>query len=176
MSFNNSSTQLQNESSSIDMRDALTTPHSDQDNPFAFTPDQLAALQDPKNIQLLHTYGGLQGVAKGLHADIQSGLDPATVFTPHITLHDITLDKQQIKDRIVGNEDHEIPSVEEDGVHHVGPYAKRATYFGANVLPPVNSKNLFQLMWIAFNDKTLVNISLISSLVVKHAINLKYLK
>lgn len=156
MSFNNSSTQLQNESSSIkvDMRDALTTPHSDPDNPFAFRPEQLAALHDPKNIELLHTFGGLDGVAKGLHANVHTGLDPNTVFSPHITLYDITNDKQQIKDQ-VNSEDHVIPPITEE---HTGPYAKRATYFGSNILPVVKGKNLFDLMWIAFNDKTLVNI------------------
>lgn len=137
------------------MRDALTTLHSNPNNPFAFTPNQLAALQDPKNIDLLHTFGGLDGVAKGLHANVHTGLDPLTIFSPNITLHDITYDKQQIKEQIVTADPEPI---ETELIQHTGPYAKRATFFGANVLPPVKGKNLLQLMWLAFNDKTLVNI------------------
>ncbi|KAI9339257.1 PMCA-type calcium-translocating P-type ATPase [Pilaira anomala] len=137
------------------MRDALTTPHSNPTNPFAFTPDQLAALQDPKNIELLHTYGGLDGVAKGLHANVHTGLDPHTSFDSNITLMDITHDKQQIKDSIMTEH---VESVEQQHPteHITGPYAKRSQIFGLNLLPPVKGKNLFQLMWLAFNDKTLI--------------------
>lgn len=182
-SINNKSTSSlhsisqQDESSSIvklDMRgDSLYTPHNDPENPFAFTPQQLSALQDPKNIELLHTYGGLEGVAKGLHANIHHGLDPSYKIDSNITLNDITFDKQQIKESASVAE----PALQEDIEEEedkskkklkksptalglpptpTGPFAKRMTIFGANVLPTVKGKNLFQLMWMAFNDKTLV--------------------
>ncbi|KAI8878784.1 PMCA-type calcium-translocating P-type ATPase [Backusella circina FSU 941] len=115
------------------MRDTLTTPHNNPNNPFAFTPDQLAALHDPKNIELLHTYGGLKGVARGLHTNIHSGLVPNTVLDKNIHLSSITSD-----------------------VELYGPFAKRVEIFGANVLPPAKVKNIFQLMWMAFKDKTLI--------------------
>ncbi|KAG1222878.1 hypothetical protein G6F68_020514 [Rhizopus microsporus] len=86
------------DSISVDMRDQLMTPHSDPSNPFAFTPDQLSALQDPKNIQLLHAYGGLNGVAKGLHANIKAGLTSSDDFDSKVTLNDITLDQSLIKE------------------------------------------------------------------------------
>lgn len=142
----------------VDMRDALTTPHSNPTNPFAFTPDQLAALQDPKNIELLHTYGGLDGVAKGLHANVHTGLDPHTSFDSNITLMDITPDKQQIKDAIMTEHVESVvdPTSPHPPTEHTGPYAKRSNVFGLNLLPPVKGKNLLQLMWLAFNDKTLV--------------------
>ncbi|OAD07131.1 hypothetical protein MUCCIDRAFT_19942, partial [Mucor lusitanicus CBS 277.49] len=105
-------------------------------NPFAFTPDQLAALQDPKNIDLLHTYGGLDGVAKGLHADVHHGLTPNTTADKHITLNDITLDASKLTT--------------------ASTFAQRYSIFGRNALPPVKGKSIFQLMWMAFNDKTLI--------------------
>ncbi|KAI9251295.1 PMCA-type calcium-translocating P-type ATPase [Helicostylum pulchrum] len=143
----------QHESVKLDMRDALTTPHSITTNPFAFTPDQLAALQDPKNIDLLNTYGGLDGVARGLHANVHKGLDPHTSIDSNITLLDITNDKQQIKDSSVTVIEDTTAIIEPQ---HTGPYAKRSNVFGANVLPPVKGKNIFQLMWLAVNDKTLI--------------------
>lgn len=143
----------QHDTVKLDMRDALTTPHSNPSNPFAFTPDQLAALQDPKNIDLLHTYGGLEGVARGLHANVHTGLDPHTTIDANVTLLDITNDKQQIKDASVTVIEDTTAIIEPQ---HTGPYAQRSNVFGANVLPPVKGKNIFQLMWLAFNDKTLV--------------------
>jgi hypothetical protein len=152
----------------VDMRgNSLYTPHNNPENPFAFTPQQLSALQDPKNIELLHTYGGLDGVAQGLHADTGNGLNPNRKIDSNITLNDITSDKQQIKapgsdveyvEDVEGVEDVQDKSAPKTAMPTpTGPYAKRMTVFGANVLPAVKGKNLFQLMWMAFNDKTLVN-------------------
>jgi Ca2+-transporting ATPase len=166
MSNNNSTSSIhsisQHESSSIkvDMRDSLTTPHSNSSNPFAFIPDQLAALQDPKNIELLHLYGGLKGLEKGLHADTKTGLNPNTSIDSNITLNDVTNDKDQLKEKTEYIEDIDQPKHHEITHDATGPYAKRIAIFGSNVLPPVKGKSLLQLMWMAFNDKTLVNINI----------------
>jgi Ca2+-transporting ATPase len=168
-----STTKINNDTSSsintqneykVDMRESLTTPHVNKSNPFAFTPDQLAALHDPKNIELLHTYGGLEGVARGLHADIHHGLTPNATFDKHVTLQDITLDPSKINTSTQVEEDIHEPTLKPSTTslsltteHVTGPYAERAKIFGANVLPPVKAKNIFQLMWLAFNDKTLVS-------------------
>jgi Ca2+-transporting ATPase len=148
-----SSNSDKDESSSsvkIDMRETLTTPHNDPSNPFALTPDQLAALQDPKNIELLHTYGGLDGVARGLHANTREGLSPNSTINTNITLSEIASDINQIKG---GN------GTATQHIEHVEPssaFSKRAQVFGSNVLPEVKGNSLFKLMWMAFNDKTLV--------------------
>lgn len=157
-----------NESIQVDMRESLTTPHSNPSNPFAFTPDQLAALQDPKNIDLLHTYGGLDGVAKGLHADVHHGLTPNTTADKHITLNDITLDASKLTtaSTVAADADQEqastIPPPKQlkkaATSHSMIPsqFAQRYSIFGRNALPPVKGKSIFQLMWMAFNDKTLI--------------------
>lgn len=62
----------------------LLTPHADPSNPFAFTATQLSALVDPKNIQLLSQYGGLDGVARGLHANTHQGLCPDDTISTEI--------------------------------------------------------------------------------------------
>ncbi|KAI8991524.1 PMCA-type calcium-translocating P-type ATPase [Mycotypha africana] len=149
----------------IDLRDNLT-PHNDPNNHFAFTPDQLSALIDPKNLPLLRSYGGLAGVARGLHVDLQQGLTPNAPNHPRITLNQIL------------NEKDESASVEEvefkrtSTVHSLGrqlthrtdvtatpdinAFPQRKSVFGTNILPETESKNLLQLMWIAFQDKTLI--------------------
>ncbi len=47
-----------------------------KDNPFAFTPRQLATLHDPKSLDVLRAMGGLFGLAMGLRTDIDGGLRP----------------------------------------------------------------------------------------------------
>ncbi|KAI8367780.1 PMCA-type calcium-translocating P-type ATPase [Blakeslea trispora] len=149
----------------LDMRDSLTTPHQDPANPFAFTPNQLAALHDPKNLDLLHTYGGLEGVSKGLYADTHQGLTPNITHNTHITLSDITLDSSKLTLH-PSPEHHPEPkpqlkkSATFMSTHsRFTPYAQRVSIFGTNTLPPVKSKNIFELMWIAFQDKTLILLS-----------------
>lgn len=138
----------------IDMRELLTTPHQQENNPFAFTPSQLSALHDPKNLDLLYIYGGLHGVAKGLFTDIHHGLDSSATLQSSISLEQVTLDPSKLKqaqhiENIASElkEQHD-PTTNSDN--------KRTSIFGANVLPPIKGKNLLQLMWMAFQDKTLI--------------------
>ncbi|KAI8057559.1 PMCA-type calcium-translocating P-type ATPase [Gilbertella persicaria] len=155
---------IQHESIQVDMRDSLTTPHSDPTNPFAFTPDQLAALQDPKNIELLHTFGGLEGVAKGLQADVHHGLTPNTTHQQHISLKDVTSDASKLTVVHTPSEIHEKPQLKKSATflstqERHSLFSQRVSVFGANTLPPVKAKNIFQLMWMAFQDKTLILLS-----------------
>ncbi|KAI8991185.1 hypothetical protein BDF20DRAFT_909002 [Mycotypha africana] len=165
----------------LDMRESLKVPHSDPSNPFAFIPDQLSALHDPKNIELLHIYGGMDGLEKGLHTDRNHGL--SQLYTPTnqpsyqpISLKDITSDPSQLKDPSPSDAAAVAPAPAAEPTHnrikksHTGLSIKSATndthhshqdtvrsgIFGINTLPPVKAKNIFQLMWMAFQDKTLI--------------------
>lgn len=154
----------------IDLRDNLT-PHNDPSNPFAFTPDQLSALMDPKNVPLLRAYGGLEGVARGLHVDLLSGLIPNAPTHQHINLNQIVKEKD---DSVYVEE---IECKRTPTVHSLGrqlthrtdatvsapdatAFPQRKNVFGSNVLPETDSKSIFALMWIAFQDKTLVKIDI----------------
>ncbi|CEP07016.1 hypothetical protein [Parasitella parasitica] len=164
------SVNIKNDSIQVDMRESLTRPHSDASNPFAFTPDQLSALQDPKNIDLLHTFGGLDGVARGLHADVHHGLIPNTTADKHITLNDITLDSSKLTTATAltaATDDDDAqqqalrkePKLKKSATSHSiipSEFAQRYSVFGKNALPAVKGKSIFQLMWMAFNDKTLI--------------------
>jgi len=44
------------------------------DNPFAFTPKQLAKLHDPKDLEALRSMGGLEGLVYGLRTNVKAGL------------------------------------------------------------------------------------------------------
>ncbi|EPB88558.1 hypothetical protein HMPREF1544_04671 [Mucor circinelloides 1006PhL] len=156
-----------NDEVKIDLRDNLT-PHNDPSNPFAFVPEQLSSLMDPKNVPLLRTYGGLEGVARGLHVDLASGLTPNAPAHQNITLDQVIRDKD---DSVYVEE---IEFKRTPTVHSLGgrqlthrtdatvpapdltAFPQRKAVFGANVLPETESKSIFALMWIAFQDKTLI--------------------
>ncbi|RCH82402.1 plasma membrane calcium, partial [Rhizopus stolonifer] len=150
----------------IDLRDNLS-PHNDPSNPFAFTPEQLSSLMDPKNLPLLRSYGGLEGVARGLHVDLKAGLTPNAPKHPHITLDQVIKEKD---DSIYVEE---IDVKRTPTIHSIGrqlthrtdttvpvpdasAFPQRKAIFGSNVLPETETKSIFQLMWIAFQDKTLI--------------------
>ncbi|KAF1806589.1 PMCA-type calcium-translocating P-type ATPase [Mucor lusitanicus] len=137
-----------NDEVKIDLRDNLT-PHNDPSNPFAFVPEQLSSLMDPKNVPLLRTYGGLEGVARGLHVDLASGLTPNAPAHQNITLDQVIRDKDDSV-YLTHRTDATVPAPD------LTAFPQRKAVFGANVLPETESKSIFALMWIAFQDKTLI--------------------
>ncbi|PLB53973.1 calcium-translocating P-type ATPase [Aspergillus steynii IBT 23096] len=44
------------------------------DSPFDYSPDQLNQLLNPKSLDTLNALGGLEGLARGLHVDVNTGL------------------------------------------------------------------------------------------------------
>ncbi|KAI9476101.1 MAG: PMCA-type calcium-translocating P-type ATPase [Benjaminiella poitrasii] len=150
----------------IDVRDHLT-PHNDTSNPFAFTPEQLSALLDPKNLPLLRTYGGLEGVARGLHVDLQKGLMPHAPTHPNITLDQVMKEKDDsvYVEEIECKRTPTLHSLARQLTHRTDAsvplpdttaFPQRKSVFGTNTLPEASTKSIFVLMWIAFQDKTLI--------------------
>ncbi|KAI7891004.1 PMCA-type calcium-translocating P-type ATPase [Mucor mucedo] len=155
-----------NDNVRIDLRDHLT-PHNDPANPFAFVPDQLSALMDPKNLPLLRSFGGLEGVARGLQVDLQSGLTPNPPKHQNISLTQILKEKDDsvYVEEIEFKRTPTVHSLGRQLTHRtdvtvsapeVTAFPQRKHAFGSNVLPETQSKTIYQLMWIAFQDKTLI--------------------
>ncbi|KAI7875652.1 PMCA-type calcium-translocating P-type ATPase [Lichtheimia hyalospora FSU 10163] len=145
----------------LDLNDHLT-PHNDSSNLFAFVPSQLSALMDPKNLPLLHAFGGLQGVAKGLHVDLQTGLVPNQKIQNHVTMNDLqpasTTSNSGPPEPRIRHRSMTVLSTA-TGATRTEPataFPQRVAVFGDNVLPEVKAKSIFQLMWMAFQDKTLI--------------------
>ncbi|KAF9982629.1 hypothetical protein BGZ75_005907 [Mortierella antarctica] len=118
--------------------------------PFAFTPDELMDLIDPKSPELLSKYGGVEGILLGLHADPVKGLSTADGGG---ALDKVVTDAAEKIDTPaapatpyqLGNVDTAAVSLED-----------RVQYFGRNVLTKRKAKNIFQLMWIALQEKILI--------------------
>ncbi|OAD66839.1 hypothetical protein PHYBLDRAFT_96141, partial [Phycomyces blakesleeanus NRRL 1555(-)] len=135
------------------------------DNLFAFDPEQLAVLVDPKNIPLLKTFGGLQGIARGLHADIINGLYSSELITTPITLADLSQPQIQSQSQSQSQKISTSPLQPVQTNHSTGAnstsskakgFVSRSAIFGTNVLPPAKVKSIFELMWMAMKDKTLI--------------------
>ncbi|CAG8527717.1 11332_t:CDS:2 [Ambispora leptoticha] len=148
------------------------------ENPFAFNPSLLSRLIDPKNINLLRKIGGVEGILKGLHTDSDLGLSTdEKAPLPPITIDDISSkddvdgdefkQKDNIKD-LAGKADTE-PKKERQSKKEKkaalanaeltkdgAPFSQRKRVFGVNVLPTKKTKTIFELMWIAMQDKVLI--------------------
>ena len=89
-----------------------TGTESQGDNPFAFAPNQLARLHDPKDLDVLRAMGGILGLGFGLRTDIEKGLSPDEgKFMANVTLRDVrhALEAQKIRRQISvkGKDDHD---------------------------------------------------------------------
>lgn len=97
-------------------------------------------LIDPKSPETLVSYGGVEGVLAGLHADPIRGLSTAN--------HPLS----QVVD---GSE--KFDQGHPGGVTGGVTFAEREEFFGRNVLPKRKPKSIFKLMWIALHEKILVS-------------------
>ncbi|KAJ5166082.1 calcium ion P-type ATPase [Penicillium capsulatum] len=120
---------------------------------FAFSPGQLNELLDRRNFGAFGALGGLRGLEKGLRTDVRGGLsrdetvlDSMVSFNEAVSrafvpLHAAILDEsavEQQQDR----------------------FADRRRAFGTNKLPEKKLKSIWELVWIAYNDKVLILLSI----------------
>ena len=126
-----------------------------EDNKFAFSPGQLNKLINPKNLSAFHALGGLLGLERGLRTNRQSGL----------SLDEIGLDGTVSFEEVVkaGHEEFGPVKRTKTSGSMVSPavvsenaFSDRKRIFGDNRLPEKKAKTIWQLAWIAYNDKVLI--------------------
>ncbi|KAI9827542.1 MAG: hypothetical protein M1832_004892 [Thelocarpon impressellum] len=133
-----------------------------QDNKFAFSPGHMTKLMNPKSLPAFRAVGGLRGIEKGLRSDRQSGLSS----------DETTLDGQVTFEEAKNAEPYQVPSKETEAgqskpatsadtapppaKRRDGEFADRKRIFKDNRLPEKKIKSIFQLAWIAYNDKVLI--------------------
>lgn len=122
-----------------------------ENNKFAFSPGQLAKLYNPKSLGAFHALGGLDGLERGLRTDRKAGL---------------SVDEQHL-DGTVTFEEATMPTPAKTSANGAiangaskaeGPnaFADRKRVFSDNRLPEKKPKSIFQLAWMAYNDKVLL--------------------
>ncbi|PUU82388.1 hypothetical protein B9Z19DRAFT_1099224 [Tuber borchii] len=135
-----------------------------EDNPFAFTPGQLGRLYMPKSHAALKALGGLRGLEIGLRTDRRAGLSlDETSLDGRVTF------EQAVNHQAGNGGEHSsreapLAPTTTSGTAHAGDlksdaFKERKRVFKDNRLPVKKTKNIFQLMWIAFMDKVLLLLS-----------------
>ncbi|KAH7068921.1 hypothetical protein BKA63DRAFT_97987 [Paraphoma chrysanthemicola] len=146
----------------LDAKDALKpdpgTEHEFEveNNKFAFSPGQLGKLYNPKSLGAFYALGGLDGIEKGLRTDRKAGL----------SIDETTLDGVVSFDEATAPTTSQNPSqgMPEAGITHTNSaheaganaFADRKRVYSDNRLPVRKPKNIFQLAWMAYNDKVLL--------------------
>lgn len=132
-----------------------------ENNPFAFSPGQLGKLINPKSHVAFVALGGLAGIEKGLHTDRQAGLSvDEHNISGSITFEQATAAIQEQRKPPTNAED--LAEAAPDHSGHSGKdngFGDRKRVFGDNRLPIRKSKSIFELAWIALQDRVLILLS-----------------
>ncbi|KAF4972420.1 hypothetical protein FSARC_987 [Fusarium sarcochroum] len=119
-----------------------------ENNPFAFAPGQLNKMFNPKSLSAFYKLGGIDGIEKGLRSDRKAGLSTdEKSLSGHVSFEDATSKKQ------LAHDDHTSSQSGES-------FADRLRVYKDNRLPEKKGKSLLQLMWITYNDKVLILLSI----------------
>ncbi|QIX01702.1 hypothetical protein AMS68_007219 [Peltaster fructicola] len=124
-----------------------------ENNPFAFTPGQLGKLLNPKSLGAFHALGGPQGLERGLRSSIKDGLSPDEhKLEGEVSFEDATSQSLSKASQPSAQEASRIEKASEAS----NSFEDRKRIFGDNILPERKSKTIFELIWIAYNDKILI--------------------
>jgi P-type Ca2+ transporter type 2C len=155
--------ESQNNSNVMNDADALKPdPRNEKEfqvenNKFAFTPGQLNKMINPKSLEAFFALGGLAGLEKGLRTDRNSGL----------SVDEVGLDGNIAFDEAVraGTAEKELGTVKRTTTSGTmssaadttsSSFSDRKRVFGDNRLPQKKAKSIWELAWIAYNDKVLI--------------------
>jgi Ca2+-transporting ATPase len=123
------------------------------DNKFAFSPGQLNKLLNPKSLAAFHALGGIRGLERGLQTDLDAGLSmDEGEISEYVTYENAR--KYAISEE-VGQRRHLINPESANGL----PFARfsdRTRIFGYNLLPEPRKKGFLKLLWMAYNDKIII--------------------
>ncbi|KAI9498260.1 PMCA-type calcium-translocating P-type ATPase [Zychaea mexicana] len=118
----------------------VTTPllpqHDRKEKKFPVSPQQLCDLIDFKDASLLADLGGTRGICQSLQVDPTMGLMTDESFNPCYGV------------------------VQQHDTH--GSFQERKHIFGRNEIPEAPKKTIFSLIWAAYNDQTLIMLSIAS--------------
>ncbi|KAJ4243463.1 plasma membrane calcium [Fusarium torreyae] len=135
-----------------------------ENNPFAFSPGQLAKLINPKNLAAFVALGGLPGLEKGLRTDSRAGLSAdEKKLSDNVSFEDATATSPSdySPKKHVEPSDVQPPPESHDHGHGHGhgdkdAFPDRQRVYGLNRLPEPKSKGFFELAWIALQDHVLI--------------------
>ncbi|KPM44658.1 Calcium-transporting ATPase 2 [Neonectria ditissima] len=130
---------------------------------FAFSPNQLHQLLTARSLSALRAFGGLLGLAAGLRTDISAGLSVDETNIDGIVTFDEAV-AAGIAGRPPTVADGPPPSTPPTLLPHAlrlgeppdNHFVDRKRIYGENCVPQRKQKSFLMLMWIAFNDKLII--------------------
>lgn len=130
-----------------------------EDNKFAFSPGQLNKMLNPKSLPAYVALGGIHGIERGLRTNIsaglsadEAGLDGVVTFSEATHYYEKT---KEVNDNTTTH--HAEPHNHIAGSSgSSGPFPDRIRVFSNNRLPEKKATPLWKLMWMAYNDKILI--------------------
>ncbi|RFU35330.1 hypothetical protein B7463_g961, partial [Scytalidium lignicola] len=144
-----------------------------ENNSFAFSPGQLNKLLNPKSLPAFYKLGGLDGLEKGLRTDRKVGLsvdevnlDGIVTFEEAIAVANgkaVPDTSENSKTPIIATVSHGTVSSSRSK-REPDAYSDRKRVFGDNRLPVKKGKSFFELMWITYNDKVLILLSIAAAI------------
>ncbi|KAM4055987.1 E1-E2 ATPase domain-containing protein [Hirsutella rhossiliensis] len=144
-------------------------------NKFAFTPTQLHTLLTFRSLAALDAFGGLCGLAAGLRTDVTAGLGADETDIDGLVSFD---------EAVAAGRESRAPVLQATGPPSSSPaphairrgdaaaaadqrrFADRKRIFGTNQLPRRRHKSFLKLMWVAFNDKLLILLTITAAVSV----------
>ncbi|KAG8533380.1 uncharacterized protein KY384_002163 [Bacidia gigantensis] len=130
-----------------------------ENNKFAFSPGQMNKLLNPKSLAAFHALGGLKGLEKGLRADRNTGLSleekdlDGTISFEQAVAAAKDQDPEDFEPVVARRTTTLASKISEDS------FIDRKRIFKDNRLPEKKAKSIWQLAWIAYNDKVLILLS-----------------
>ncbi|CAL3970873.1 unnamed protein product [Diplocarpon coronariae] len=143
------------------------------DNKFAFSPGQLNKLINPKSLSAFYALGGLAGLEKGLRSDRkaglsidETGLDGNVTFDQAISAgrKNATAVDDDFKTPITRLQSKESADLPRRTPVSANAYSDRKRIFKDNRLPVKKGKSLLEIMWITYNDKVLILLSIAAAI------------
>lgn len=138
-----------------------------ENNPFAFSPGQLNKMFNPKNLAAFYHLGGLSGLERGLRTDRKAGLSTEeNNLEGYVTFGEATSNKNDNKQAtatMVAAGEPAARTTSHPSRASVG-FQDRYRVFRDNRLPEKKGKSLLELMWITYNDKVLILLSIAAAI------------
>lgn len=133
-----------------------------ENNVFAYSPGQLSKMFNPKSLAAFYKLGGLHGLEKGLRSDRIAGLSvDETHLSGKISFEEATgSESSKLVNEGVSSPDTPVDRTTtglQQGSNNA--FADRKRVFRDNRLPEKKGKTFLQLVWITYNDKVLILLS-----------------
>ena len=150
-----SNSDLTNDSNALKADPGTEADFEVEDNRFAFSPGQLGKLLNPKSLSAFYALGGLSGLEKGLRTDRIAGLSVDEKHLDGSVSFDEARDVARNANRVKRVDSLSPGRVMSSRVTDES-FSDRLRIFKDNRLPEKKAKSIFELAWLAYNDKVLI--------------------